>query len=116
MEQLLAMLKNERPSGSVLIIILLIGFGAYAWADKEFVKKNEFDILQTTVTEGFESIEIHAASQVIRDVKMRIMLTKAAKGSVTELSNLSDELIAARAYKKCLVEEKPNCKHLKEAE
>ncbi len=116
MEQFLAMLKNERPSGSILVIILLVGFGAYAWADKEFVKIDEFETLQTTVTEGFESIEIHAASQVIRDVKMRIMLTKAADGSETELTNLDDELIAARSYKRCLVEEKPNCKHLKEAE
>ena len=116
MEQLLEMWKKERPSGSVLVILALICYVAYAYADKEFVKQDEFDTLQTTVTQGFESIEIHAASQVIRDVKMRQMLTKAANGSATELANLDDELTAARAYKKCLVEEKPNCKHLKEAE
>ena len=116
MEQLMKILKDERPSGAILIILLLAAIAAYAWATDEFVARGEFEVLQETVDDGFERIEINNASQVIRDTKLKILVTGATTDSESEMSRLSEELLAAEAYKTCLVERKPNCEHLKEVE
>jgi hypothetical protein len=109
MEQLLGVLKNEKISASVMVVMILVAWWAHAWAEEEFASKSE-------VTEGFENIEINDAGQIIRDIKLEVLITKATSGDTTRLSNLAEELEHAKAYKLCLVERKPNCQHLKEVE
>ena len=116
MEQLIGALKNEKVSAGVLVALVAIAWWAHAWAEEEFVKKGEFSKLQTTVTTGFESIEINDAGQIIRAVRLEILITKATNGSASELEHLADELKHAQAYKQCLVKREPNCQHLKEVE
>ena len=116
MEQLVGMFKNEKISSTVLALILLGAWWAYGWANDEFVKKGEFAKLQTTVSEGFENIEINDASQVIRDLKLKVMITKATGGPSSEVTRHEERLGHAESYKTCLVEQKPNCEHLKDVE
>jgi hypothetical protein len=116
MEQILGVIKNEKISASVMVVLIGVAWWAHAWAEEVFVKKGEFDTLQTTVTDGFESIEINDAGQIIRDIKLEILITKATQGSQEEKDRLADKLEHALAYKQCLVERKPNCRHLKEVE
>ena len=116
MEQILGVVKSEKISAGVLVLLVAIAWWAHGWASEEFVKKGEFSKLQTTVNDGFESIEINDAGQIIRDVKLEILITKATNGSAKELSDLADELGHALAYKQCLVDQGPNCQHLKDVE
>ena len=116
MEQILGVVKNEKISAGVLVVLIAVAWWAHGWASEEFVKKGEFNKLQTTVVDGFESIEINDASQIIRDVKLEILITKATNGSAKELTDLADELSHAQAYKQCLVDQRPNCQHLKDVE
>ena len=116
MEQVIGALKSEKVSGAVLAALLGIAWWAHAWAEEEFVKKSEFFTLQATVTTGFESIEINDAGQIIRDIKLEILVTKSTNGSEMVLKRLDDRLAHAQAYKQCLVERAPNCRHLKEVE
>ena len=116
MEQVIGALKNEKVSAGVLVALVGIALWAHAWAEEAFVKKGEFETLQTTVNTGFETIEINDAGQIIRDIKLEILITKATNGSASELEHLADELGHAQAYKACLVKQEPNCQHLKEVE
>lgn len=113
MEQILGAVKNEKISSGVLILLVAMAWYAHGWANGEFVKKDEFSKLQKTVTDGFESIEINDASQEIRDIKMKILITKATAG---DTEGLDAELTAVKKYKACLVARSPNCKHLKVVE
>jgi len=116
MEQVIGALKNEKISAGVLVAMVALAWWAHSWAEEEFVKKGEFSELQRTVNDGFESIEINDASQVIRDIKLELLITKATSGSNKELADLGDELSHAEAYKDCLVKRQPNCHHLKNVE
>ena len=116
MEQLLKAIKNEKISSGVLVLLIVVAWGAYAWAEDRYVKQSEFSELQTSVREGFESIEINDASQAIRDIKLEVLITKVTSGSSAEVTRLSDELTHAVDYKKCLVGRGPNCQHLREVE
>jgi hypothetical protein len=116
MEQVLGALKNEKISAGILVLMVALAWYVHAWAEEEFVKQSEFSQLQTTVSTGFESIEINDAGQIIRDIKLELIITKATQGSEADLDRLTDKLEHAQAYKQCLVERKPNCKHLKDVE
>jgi hypothetical protein len=116
MEQILGVVKNEKISAGVLVLLIAVAWWAHGWASEEFVKKGEFNKLQTTVTDGFESIEINDAGQIIRAIKLELIIVKATAGSDKELGDLADELEHAQAYKQCLVERRPNCQHLKDVE
>jgi hypothetical protein len=116
MDQILGVVKNEKISGGVLVLLITIAWWAHGWASGEFVKKGEFNKLQTTVTEGFASIEINDASQIIRDKKLGLTITKATQGSEEQIEALVEELQYAQAYKACLVRQEPNCQHLKDVE
>lgn len=115
-EQVIGALKNEKISAGVMVALIAIAWWAHSWAEEEFVKKGEFNRLQAAVDDGFESVEINNAGQVIRDIKLEILITKATQGSDKELADLADELKHAQAYKACLVKQEPNCQHLKEVE
>jgi hypothetical protein len=116
MEQILGAIKNEKVSSSVLVLLVAVAWWAHSWAEEEFVKKGEFSELQNSVSGGFESIEINDAGQIIRDIKLEILITKATSDDTTRLSDLDEELEHAKAYKQCLVKQEPNCQHLKEVE
>lgn len=109
MEYALGVLRNEKISSSVLVLILIGAWWAYGWANEEFAKKSE-------VSEGFERIEINNASQDIRGIKIEVLLTEALGGSAREMGLLAEELAHATAYKHCLVKQEPNCEHVKEVE
>ena len=113
MEHLLRAIKNEKISSGVLILLLTGAWYVHGWANDEFVRKGEFFTLQEAVTDGFESIEINNASQVIRDVKLEMLITGVTGGGV---GTLAEELGAAKKYKECLVKQEPNCQHLKDVE
>ena len=116
MEQVIGALKNEKISAGVLVALIGIAWWAHSWAEEEFVKRGEFSELRTTVTDGFESIEINDAGQIIRDIKLELLITRATQGAPSELKRLDDQLSHAQAYKQCLIERKPNCQHLKDVE
>jgi hypothetical protein len=116
MEQIIGALRNEKISAGVLVAMIGIAWWAYSWAEDKFVNQGEFTALQQTVNEGFESIEINDAGQVIRDIKLEILITKATQGPDKELKRLGDQLKHAEEYKACLVGRRPNCRHLKEVE
>jgi hypothetical protein len=116
MEQIIGALRNEKISAGVLVALIGIAWWAYSWSEDRFVNQDEFSTLQRTVNEGFESIEINDAGQVIRDIKLEITIVKAAQGTQAEIDHLNEELEHAKAYKECLVKQGPNCQHLKEVE
>lgn len=115
MEQLVGFLQ-KRPSGSTFIFIMLICFAAYAWAGEEFVRKTEFNELKTLMVSHTEEFRINNASQIIRDLKTDIRIAKATSAPVVEVDRLEDQLDHAERYKDCLVDRKPNCKHLLQPE
>ena len=116
MEQVIGALKNEKISTGVLVALVGIAWWAHGWAEEEFVKKGEFSELQTTVTDGFENIEINDAGQIIRDIKLELLITRATQGSQSDRDRLDEQLTQAQAYRQCLIERKPNCQHLKDVE
>ena len=116
MEQIIGALRNEKVSGAVLAALLGIAWWAHAWAEEEFVKKTEFTKLEKAVNAGFESIEINDAGQIIRDIKLEILVTQATDGSGARVARLQERLEHAQDYKQCLVNRRPNCKHLRDVE
>jgi len=116
MEQIVGALRNEKLSSTLLVLLVIGAWWAQGWADARYVEKSEFTQLRTTVKSGFDNIEINNASQIVRDIKLEIKITKAASGSDQEITRLQERLEQAKNYKSCLVEQKPNCEHIKDIE
>lgn len=115
MEQAIGVLKNEKISSLVLVFLCIIAYKGFLWASdehKDLVQRSEFNELKTLLVDHTEEFRITSASQIIRDIKMEIIVCRAAASS--NCSAIEEKLKQAQAYKACLVARKPNCEHLKE--
>jgi hypothetical protein len=116
MEALMGILKNEKISSTVLVLILVGAWWSYSWANDEFVNKGDFNKLTTLITTHVEDMQIVNASQLIRDKELAYRICEATGDTPGELKNLSDQIIQAKQYRNCLINKQPNCKHLKPPE
>ena len=119
MEQVLSSLRDEKVSLGVLGAVFVLLFYAYAWANDEYAKQSDFDELKELIINHTEEFRINNASQIIRDLKTDIRIAEATRdpdAPDVELKRLREQLEHAEDYKRCLVERRPNCKHLKDVE
>ena len=116
MEQVIGGLKDEKISLSLLAVMILIAWYSFAWANEEFVKKDEFDKLTRIMTEHTEEFRITNASQIIRDLELQLQVARVSNRSDGEIQHLEEEIAEARLYRRCLIDRKPNCQHLKPPE
>jgi len=113
MEQILGALKNEKISSGVLALLLCGAWWAYGWAGEEFVNRNDFDELKGLIITHVADMKIVTASQLIRDKELAVQIANATGESDTQISHIQNEITRAQAYRTCLINEEPNCKHLK---
>jgi len=118
-ETLMGGLKDERISIGIMGVLLGIVYYAHAWANdehKNLVGKGDFDKLMTLMVTHTEEFSIVTASQLIRDKELQLELATATGKSAGEVSRIQTEIQAAKLYRTCLIDQKPNCKHLKPPE
>lgn len=145
MEQIVGGLKEQRVTVSLTIALIILAVAAgYLWADDQhgnYVTKEEsarqteelksrinengataqkaVDILveqQKLLTDHVEEFSITMANQWVKDAKTDIRLAEANSAtSEREIRLLEEELKHAEAYKQCLIERRPNCKHLRDS-
>ena len=113
MEQGLGVLKNEKVSLAFLVSALSMVVYAYAWANENFVKQQDFDELKSLLVNHTEEFRITDAAQIVRDLQLQKQVALATGKPQEEIGHIDDDIRAAQAYKSCLIEQKPNCKHLK---
>lgn len=143
MEQIVGGLREQRVTLTLTVaLIILAGFAGYIWADDqhgEFQTKSEAEaatrelkseiernrrtseeILQKTEAHirDFDSLveetRIEYAINSVRDAKRDVRLAQNDPNiSDRELNELRETLDHAEAYKDCLIERRPNCRHLR---
>lgn len=116
MEQALGVLRNEKISAGLLAALIVSLWAIHAWANDEFVKKSEFQELTTLMVAHTEEFRIVNASQLIRDLEMKREIAEATAKSDSEIEHLDEEINEAKTYRKCLIDRKPNCIHIKPPE
>lgn len=116
MDQVLGGLKDEKISLAVLGFVVATAMYAYAWAEDKYASASEVQQLKTLIIDHTEEFRINNASQIIRDLKTDIRIAKATAAPEVEMDRLNEQLEHAEIYKDCLVQRRPNCKHLKDIE
>jgi hypothetical protein len=134
MEQLLGAMKNEKISTGVLGLLVMLAWYAFTWADAqheamaseavpraEYQKdqqelKNQIADMANVLTAHVKDIQIVNASQLVRDKELALQLAEAANATETQKSHLRQEIEDAKAYRECLIDMRPNCKHMKPPE
>ena len=116
MEAIVQMLKNEKISSTMLILVLLGAWYAYGWAGEEFVKSDDFNKLTTLIVTHVEDMKIVNAAQLLRDKELAMQIAVATQESEKQIKHIQDEINQARQYKNCLIRKEPNCKHLRPPE
>lgn len=121
--EVIDMLRQEKISGSVLAFVVLLAWYAYGWAGEEFVSADEFKQLNkefkelnNAITDHVDDMKIVNASQLIRDKELSMQLGMAVGLNESEMEHLESEIRKAKEYRKCLIDQRPNCKHLKPPE
>jgi hypothetical protein len=113
MEQGLGVLKNEKVSWAFLVSIMSLVVYTYAWANESFVKQRDFDELKSILVSHTEEFRITEAAQIVRDLQLQKQVALATGKPETEIAHIDEEIQQATAYKTCLIDRRPNCKHLK---
>lgn len=113
MEQGLGVLKNEKVSWAFLVSIMSLVVYTYAWANESFVKQRDFDELKSILVSHTEEFRITEAAQIVRDLQLQKQVALATGKPETEILDIDEEIQQATAYKTCLIDRRPNCKHLK---
>ena len=119
MEQVIGGLKDEKISLSLLGIMVLIAWYSFTWANEQhgdLVKRSEFDELSKLMIEHTEEFRIVNASQIIRDFELQLQVAEATGRSQAEIIHIEEEIAQAKRYRSCLIDRRPNCKHLKPPE
>ncbi len=134
MEQLIGAMRNEKVSTGVFGILLTITWLAYTWAGEQHKDLSDSHIsrveykqdqdkmiaqvgsLTTLMTEHVEDMQIVNASQLIRDKELALQVCQATGRPQSEIEALEEQITEAKLYRKCLIEQQPNCKHLKPSE
>jgi hypothetical protein len=116
MEQIFGALKEEKVSVAMIVVVVAGTFWMHSWASEKYVEKTEFQQLSKLMIDHTEEYRINNASQIIRDLKTNIRIAKATQAPEFDLDRLEEELEHAEQYKKCLVDRRPNCKHLRDVE
>jgi hypothetical protein len=116
MEQAIRGLKDEKVSLSLLALVVLIAWYSFTWADEEFARKSDFEQLINVMTEHTEEFRIVTASQIIRDMELQLQVAEATGATESEIIHIKGDIADAKRYKQCLIDRKPNCKHMKPAE
>jgi hypothetical protein len=118
MDQVVGAMRNEKISSFVLVVLCLIAWKGFVWADdahEGLVKKSEFNALITLMTDHKEEFRIVAATNAINDKELEIRICKAAGDTPEELYRLEKELSVLVDYKSCLVGRLPNCQHIRDS-
>lgn len=113
MEQGLGVLKNEKVSWAFLVSIMSLVVYTYAWANESFVKQRDFDELKSILVSHTEEFRITEAAQIVRDLQLQKQVALATGKPETEIAHIDGAIQQATAYKTCLIDRRPNCKHLK---
>lgn len=113
MEQGLGVLKNEKVSFAVIVSALSLVVYAYAWANENFVKQQDFDELKSLLVHHTEEFRITDAAQIVRDLQLQKQVALATGKPEEEIAHIDSEITQAQDYKACLIDQRPNCKHLK---
>lgn len=123
MSDLLEAVKKEKISSGVLILVATLAVYAVGFADERYVKKEDLtpvqeqiDRIEQVQAEHVEEFKIVSATNAISDIKRDIVLAQATGASESDILRLEDELEHKEEYKRCLVRQEPNCKHLWDAE
>ena len=123
-------LKDEKISIGIAVAIAMSLYYCLSWAQSEhksitelsvkersqMVSKPEFHELLNVITIHTEEFRIVTASQLIRDYEMQLQIAEATGRSGDEIAHIEKDISAARLYRQCLIEQKPNCQHLKPPE
>lgn len=115
MEQAIGALRNEKISLGLLAVVLFLAGYAYTWAGGEhdnLVSKTEFQELTTLMIGHTEEFRIVNASQLIRDLEMQLDIAAATGKTESEIAHIKTDIKEARLYRSCLIDRRPNCKHL----
>ena len=116
MEAILEMLRAEKISSTLIILVLIGTWYAYGWAGEEFVKSDDFNKLSSLIITHVEDMKIVNAAQLLRDKELAMQIATATNETPAQIKHIQHEIDQARAYKKCLISKEPNCKHLKPPE
>jgi hypothetical protein len=130
MEQLLGAMKNEKVSSSVFILLLFVAYYAFAWASEEHGQlvtraeyqrdqqelKVQLEELTSVVKLYIDDSTIISASQLVRDKELQLQIAEATGETETQIAHIKREIEAAKRYRACLIQQEPNCKHLKPPE
>ena len=88
----------------------------HGWAEEEFVNRTEFGELKGIIVEHVDDMNIVNASQYIRDKELALKICEATGSSEKEIDDIRKLIRQANKYRTCLINEEPNCKHLKPPE
>lgn len=112
MEQILAALRNERMSASLLVLVGVGVWWVYGWADDRYAHADEVGEIKSLIVQHVEKMEIVVASQLVRDKELALQVAQHSEDK-TQISHLENEVRQAREYRQCLIERRPNCEHMK---
>lgn len=115
-DQIIGLLKNEKISASIIIMFGFTMWWIYGWAEERYVTRTDFGELKEIMVEHIDDMQIVNASQFIRDKELALTVCIATGRPELEIQHLKDEINEAKAYRACLIERRPNCKHLKPPE
>jgi hypothetical protein len=130
LEKGMGTLKDEKISIGLAVGVVCSLYYVFAWAQEEhkgiasqasierseLVNKKEFHELLNVITAHTEEFRIVNASQIIRDYEMQLQISLATGKTGDELAHIEKDISGARLYRQCLIEQKPNCQHLKPPE
>jgi len=123
-------LKDERISIGLAVGIVVSLYTILSWAQTEhkniadlsaqernqLVNKQEFHELLNVITTHTEEFRIVTASQLIRDYEMQLQIAAATGKTEGEVKHIERDIVEAKVYRQCLIDQKPNCQHLKPPE
>lgn len=123
MDQIVGAFRDEKISLGLLGIVAMLAWYSFAWANEkheDLVHKSQFEkeigALTKLMTEHTEEFRIVNASQLIRDLEVQLELAEATGKSESEIIHIGEEIQEAKTYRRCLIDRKPNCQHLKPPE
>ena len=126
----MGMLKDEKVSLGILGLIAFIMFRAYGWMDVEFIRRTQAQDATEAIQKSVDSmsqmlkghISDYTIGEAVKEVEQLegdlwyLKLTASYSGETEETVTLERELRErlrhAVSYRDCLLDNRPNCKHL----
>ncbi len=116
MDILVNALKSEKVPLTLIMLLGLTVWWVHGWAQEEFVGSDDFTELKELIIVHVADMQIVHASQLVRDKELALQISEGTGEPIASIEKLEGQITQAKTYRRCLIREEPNCKHLKPPE